>query len=638
MATKPKRKATASKAKKAVKQETTPISKSQKSAMAAIRTRVIKVGTPVAKAGGATKTTDENELISFGARNTIQPPYDPAVLMQLPENNTILEQCIAAMEINIDGFGQKMMRRPMSKEFVESNKLEIETERLLLNNFFRNAIQDISFTRFRRQIRRDMEVTGNGYMEMITEPTDETKLCGFGRIQPSQIRVVSDQRRKLIEYKRKELVAEIDEKGNLTWGYQSVKSFKRFHRFVQIVGTKRRYFKEFGDPRLMDYRTGFFITEDKADDFDKKFEAGSILHLKINEDRGAYGIPRYVGNMFSIYGSRAAEESNFFTFKNNNIPSMALMVSNGQLTDGSVERIQEFVTDQVQGDANYSSMLVIEAEPSFESGQDQSQVRIDIKPLKEAQHTDELFQNYDKNNRTKIRMAFRLAPLYVGDTEKLNKATGEIARRVTEEQVFEPERREYDDIMNMKVFPSLDAKFHEFRTNTPNPTDTDGQVKLMGMMERGGGLTPRMAREIGGDVLGRDLGNEFEGVDPDTPFGMQLVREAKNQAPVNASTAGAGPAASGATPAAPADGNKVEKHKSTDPEQAMIDKAGAPIWSGIIDVSGDGPVRIVKELVAVRDLIDQEMTDRFGIDNLADEDEVFDMDTGDGGGDDDDDA
>ena len=119
---------------------------------------------------------------------------------------------------------------------------------------------------------------------------------------------------------------------------------------------------------------------------------------------------------------------------------------------------------------------------------------------------------------------------------------------------------------------------------------------------------------------------------------MQLVREAKNQAPVNASTAGAGPAASGATPAAPADGNKVEKHKSTDPEQAMIDKAGAPIWSGIIDVSGDGPVRIVKELVAVRDLIDQEMTDRFGIDNLADEDEVFDMDTGDGGGDDDDDA
>jgi len=128
--------------------------------------------------------------------------------------------------------------------------------------------------------------------------------------------------------------------------------------------------------------------------------------------------------MLSIFGDRAAEEINYITFRNNNIPSMALLVSNGQLTEATIKRIESFVESQIQGSDNYSKFLIIEGESDTMEGEDSGQVKLDIKPLAKEQHIDELFQNYSKNNQDKIRRAFRLPPIFVGrchseDTEYL---------------------------------------------------------------------------------------------------------------------------------------------------------------------------------------------------------------------------
>jgi len=63
--------------------------------------------------------------------------------------------------------------------------------------------------------------------------------------------------------------------------------------------------------------------------------------------------------MLAIYGVRAAEEINYITFKNNNIPSMVLMISNGSLTQGSIDRITQFVETSIQGSDNRSKFRVL---------------------------------------------------------------------------------------------------------------------------------------------------------------------------------------------------------------------------------------------------------------------------------------
>ena len=55
---------------------------------------------------------------------------------------------------------------------------------------------------------------------------------------------------------------------------QKYPSRKRFRRYVQIRDGKRVYFKEFGDPRLINARTG------KVDD-NAEVPATEIIHFKL---------------------------------------------------------------------------------------------------------------------------------------------------------------------------------------------------------------------------------------------------------------------------------------------------------------------------------------------------------------------
>src|SRR5690606_13585994 len=149
------------------------------------------------------------------------------------------------------------------------------------------------------------------------------------------------------------------------------------------------WFKEFQDPRHFDNVTGQELKTPEA--IQKARDAGRLanemIHFALYCPRSAYGMPRFVGNMLGIYGDRAAEEINYITFENNNIPSMVVSVSNGQLTQGTVDRIEQFTEAQIQGSDNYSKFLIVEAE-GFAEGEDGGQIKIEIKPLTREQHTD----------------------------------------------------------------------------------------------------------------------------------------------------------------------------------------------------------------------------------------------------------
>ncbi len=361
----------------------------------------------------------------------ITPPFDMLTLAMLPEHNTELNQCIEAMEINIEGFGQRFVPRVDLSTAPKEIQKAVREEKTHLENFFMYASLRNSFTCTRRRMRKDLETTGNGYLEVIRNV--KGKIQGLNHLPGYQMRLG-----KLEEKQVKVNVPILELQNDKSVKVSEIPTWERFRLFAQsrslhlrrhhtiTSGHGVRWFKEFGDPRVYDCDTGEEVKGDAAKTFPEDKRANEVIHFKMYSPRSPYGLPRFIGNLLSIFGDRASEEINYTTFTNNNIPSMMLLVSNGQLTQGTIDRIQDFVESQIQGSDNYSKFLIIEAE-GMEEGEDSSQVKVDAKPLVETQHKDALFQNYSANNQDKVRRAFRLPPIFVGrchseDTEYLTES------------------------------------------------------------------------------------------------------------------------------------------------------------------------------------------------------------------------
>lgn len=490
---------------------------------------------------GKSKTLPDDPFKGMAAEGeVIEPPFDMLTLAMLPEHSSELGQCVEAMQINIEGFGHRQKSRvklddPNEKDAVpDALRKEVLQERTFLANFFEYATEE-SFVEFRKRLRKDLETTGNAYFEVIRDV--KGKIQSFKHIPSYQMRLskIDDEP---VEIERP--ILELQPDGSVK--VKKIKEWRRFRRYVQsraihrrnlsLVGTKKRWFKAFLDPRELDNEVGKFKgAKDGPKSIKSTRQANEVVHLKVYSPRTPYGVPRYIGNLLAVFGDRAAEEINYITFRNNNIPSMVVLCSNGQLTEGTIERIESFVEAQIQGSDNYSKFLIIEGETTAEEGEEAGQLKLDIKPLTRDQHDDALFQNYSKNNQDKIRRAFRLPPIFVGRSDDYTRATAESSRRLADEQVFAPERDEIDSLMNRNIYPEMGVRYHKFKSNSPNTTDNEQLVKILAGAEKTGGMTPRIARLVLADILSQDIGDDFPVDFPaDAPFSLTMAEAVKNQA------------------------------------------------------------------------------------------------------------
>lgn len=532
-------------AKAVVKSATETDNTANKRALQEVRARIVevqgsapidvKVRKIVDEIGKTTTLADDPFAALLAEGEVIEPPFDMLALSMLVEQNTEMEPCLAAMETNIEGFGHRFVPRiktsvPGGKQPPVSLMKRVESEKIQLENFFMYCTHE-SFVQFRQRLRRDLESTGNSYFEVIR--SNSGKIQAFMHLPSYQMRLCRTDEDLVLTTRP---ILELQENGSVK--VSKIKEWRRFRKFVQSKSTRRqnlevvkgyklRYFKEFGDQRIWNNETGELANENLA--LDKR--ANEVIHNTIYSARSSYGLPRYIGNLLSIYGDRAAEEINFVTFQNNNIPSMVVSVSNGQLTQGTVDRIQEFVSSQIQDSDNYSKFLIIEAEGEFE-GEDGSHVKIDIKPLVSEQHRDALFQNYSEKNQDKIRRVWRLPPILVGRSDDYTRATAEASLRLADEQIFAPERTEFDSLFNRLIFPDMGIRYHNFRSNSPDTTDNNLLAEIVSSAEKTGGMTPRIARGLLEDILGTELPEfpEDEEFPIDTPFSLTMAEKVKSQA------------------------------------------------------------------------------------------------------------
>jgi PBSX family phage portal protein len=429
------------------------------------------------------------------ADGILEPPYSLEYLAQLPDHSNILSQCVEAMETNIDGFGFAL--EPIGEADPENDGVgtkEAEDERKRILHFFEFCNPDIPYSQLRRRVRRDLETTGNGYWEIVRDGKGD--IAWIEHIEAHTMRLTK------LDTQRVDVILSIrDDESN---EFQECPYKKFFRRFVQIRNGKRVYFKEFGDPRIVDSRNGKVLDEESVAEGDF-VPATEVIHFKQYSPHSPYGAPRWIGNLLAVLGSRQAEEVNYEYFENNTVPPLALLVA-GSLAENTVSRIQDFIDDNMKGRKGFHKILVIEASPTTDPvpGLPAPKVSIEFKPLSDAQQKDALFDNYDRTNREKIRSSFRLPPIFVGLTSDYTRATAHESRSIAEEQVFAPERADHDFVINRILFSAMKVRYWKYRSLSPDTNDIEVMAGVIDAFCRCG-LTVKEAREEMGRLLNRPL-------------------------------------------------------------------------------------------------------------------------------------
>jgi PBSX family phage portal protein len=473
----------------------------------------------------ATSRAAGDEQTVFTGTGALEPPYDPEALCRLFEHSNSLRQNVDAYSTNIDAFGYRfepvidfeaddarekvrealrldtLARAPAPsptaigdaalEQKTAALKQEARTEKARLESFFESCAFDQSFVALRRRTRQDLEVTGNAYWEVLRNVKGD--LARFVYVPACTVRLLPlDQ--EPVEVEERTRVSPLT--------FDKLRTRRRFRRFVQVQGTDRVYFKALGDPRLVSRKTGA-VAKDASELGPGDGPASELIHFAVPSPRSAYGVPRWIGNLLSVLGSRAMEEVNYLYFENKSVPPMALLVSGGKLGEASVPRIERFIAENLRGRDNFHRILILEAEGT--GGGDSGSAKIELRPLTEAQQKDALFADYDARNMDKVGAAFRLPPLLRGDGRGMNRSVADAQLRFAEDQVFQPERDEFDFFVNRAVLSELGVRFWRFKTQTLATRDPERMADMVEKMVRVGVLTPEEGRVLAGDIFNREF-------------------------------------------------------------------------------------------------------------------------------------
>lgn len=455
---------------------------------------------------GQSRQIENDPFTGLYENGIIEPLYDPELLIRLPEQSDILQQCIDAYKTNIVGFGYSLKYDVDYNKLEDAKKKEVDIEWNLYDNFFKYCNFDESFIEIMKKVIDDRERIGWGAIEVIPDGVGDP--AGFEHIPGQTLRMC----------KKSDILIDVDvtvvnEKNQEI----TIKRKKKFRKFVQIKEISTVYFKEFGDPRDMDCNTGEY-----GDNIPEERKSTSILFFNVYCPYTEYGLPRYLGNILNIQGTRKSQELNYNYFDNGRHIPLAVIVENGMLTEESINLLKNTKGQ----DAQYA-YLVLEAEgfkdgDSLVDGDEKAKsVNIRLEKLAEILPDDALFQEYCKNNRNNIRSSYRLPPIYTGESQDYNRSTADTARQLTEEQVFQPEREELGFKFNNLFKNKIGIKNVSMFLKSPRITDNGEIARALYPYITSGTATPNMLLDAMGQLLGKEF-EQFEGEWANQPLQITL--------------------------------------------------------------------------------------------------------------------
>jgi PBSX family phage portal protein len=364
----------------------------------------------------------------------IQPPYNFYTLEYLVSHNNALGSCVDTMETNVDGTGFVIETDTGTGEPDEVQKQEIAN----LMDFFDEVYPGSSFMTLRKQVRRDLEVHGNAYIEVLRSA--DGKLVFLRRVDPKTMRLVRLDTPVMVTRKVMRLGREVE-----------FSVWMRERRYAQKIDNRLIYFKEFKASRDIERDTGKWA--EKGVTFNAQQRGGEIIHLTKNPDvRTPYGIPAWIAQAPSVVGSRSAEENNLSFFDSGGIPPIMVFISGGQMAEKSKQDMERHFTGQAKTKHKAAVLEVFGTGGSLEQ---QANVKIAVERFGAERQSDAMFLSYDQRCSENVRSAWRLPAIFLGRTQDYSYATAFASFTVGDAQVFQPERDEFDEMVNLKIMPEI---------------------------------------------------------------------------------------------------------------------------------------------------------------------------------------
>ena len=456
-----------------------------------VSAKIIKSTEPIKKAEVSTQVVTE----SNSGADFITPPYDLRGFKILVNNSSILPQCIRAYKNNIAGFGISIKYK---EDFGKETK-DMKAEWQKLESLLKYFNLDCDTKEVFEDLIEARETYGIAYLEVIRNNAGEVVGGEFINNTPSVMKTVPLDPYVEVEY-------EADGKVQ--------KRRKRFCKYKQELNGKTVYFKEMGDPRVMDLRDGQYYEKGKGVPIE--FQANEIQEFVIGTE--PYGETRWLGTTLNVDGSRKAENLNNRYFVEGRHTPLMILIRGGTLTAESFTKLQTYM-DDIKGESGQHAFVVLETENLDNRTDMEGEQKPDLEIVKMADvlQNDELFQNYLDNNRHKVQSSFLLPDLYVGYTSDFNRATAQTAQEITEKQVFQPERQSLAWVINNKLLADYHFKYVEVYFLEPDMSNPDDLAKLLSICNMAGGLTPNKAKEILFAALGETAEN-FDGDWADLPM------------------------------------------------------------------------------------------------------------------------
>jgi PBSX family phage portal protein len=439
---------------------------------------------------------------NYDALGLVSPPYGDNsydIITYRYDNSDALQSAIDAMVTNVCAFGVQCVG--YASDLPPDALDEITDERKRIQARLDQISSIGSFNAVRKRVRRDHDLFGDGYYEVIRDPSGA--LVGLEHIPAGTMR-----KSRLSKQPVPMRVWQRGPDGVFT----RVVVWRRVRRYTQRVDGQYQWFKEFGDPRPLRGDTG-----EEDPNASPDVLANEVINLCHYEPDGynltPYGKPRWRGAAPDIAGRAAAASVNADIFDQKGIPPMAILVQGAQFDDEVIKRITEqFVS--LKGRSNFHAPLILEA-VGADAGTDASDPagitrpgavpKIDFKDLTKATPSDAQFLAYRKDCIAAVRMAFRIPGLFMGQSDEYNFATAQTARTVTEEQVFQPERSDEDDLYNVTLVPELGARWTKFQTKGPPLLDETTLLKVLEFGAASGALTVENVSDLLEPILRMEL-------------------------------------------------------------------------------------------------------------------------------------
>lgn len=486
------------------------MSEENKSLPAKIGVRLIKASepmpvNPIAKSDKMTNIPPETE---YNAGAWLSHPINFDGLEAMVSNSTIVPQCITAYKNNVTGYGISIDYKDEFKQWDEDKHPELVEEYYKVQRILDLISFDCSADTLFGRIVATRERFGIAYIEVVRNMAGEVvELDNIRR--PGTI----------------EMTNPLDPYVAIKYYYkgEELTRHKRFKKFRQNVNGDTVYFKEFGDPRIMNIRTGEYL--EKGETLDLQYQANELLAIPLGDK--PYGEVRWIGQVMSMDGARKAENLNSNYFDNGRHTPMMIMIEGGTLSDESYAKLQTYM-DEIKGVNGQHAFMVLETESKstvqVAGMEDERAPKITVKDLSPMLQKDELFQSYIDNSRRKVQSAFQLPDLYVGYTTDFNRATALTAVETTEKQVFIPLRKELAWIINHVLLAEYNLRYVEINFRAPDVTNPEDQAKILTIVERAGGMTPNEAHRLMATMAG-DTAEDFNGEWAEVPLAVQKAQK-----------------------------------------------------------------------------------------------------------------